>query len=174
MATVTGNLKDITGGLMDSREGIVQFTLNQGNIRVSGDNVVPDNTRGATPDPSTGEFSINLEPTDQMALDAWYTISVLWLQQDDSGFKKPAALASYLDLKIRVPSSGGSIGQLIDPTAGGGGGGGGANPNNRIVWVSQTAPSNPRPFMLWLKQEPGPTPDPFDERNTSDLYEWRP
>jgi len=170
VATVTGNLKDITGGLMDSREGIVQFTLNQGNIRVSSGNVIPDNTRGTKPE-ADGSFSINLEPTDQMALDAWYTVSVLWLQQDDSGFKKPAALASYLNLKIRVPSSGGSIGQLYDPNAGGGGG---SNPNNRIVWVSQTAPSNPRPWMLWLKQEPGPNPDPFDSRNTSDLYEWRP
>ncbi|WP_190263684.1 hypothetical protein [Glutamicibacter nicotianae] len=169
MALVTGNLKDITGGLLATREGIVQFTLNQGNIRVNGDNVIPDNTRGATPDAATGEFSINLEPTDQMALDAWYTVSVLWLQQDDGGFKKPAALASYVDMKIRVPSSGGSIGQLIDPNAGSGGGGA----NNRIVWVSQTAPSNPRPFMLWLQQEPGPDPDPFDSRNTGLLKEWR-
>lgn len=167
MATVTGNLKDITGGLLATREGVVQFTLNQGNIRVNGDNVIPDNTREAIPDPTTGEFSINLEPTDQMALDAWYTVSILWLQQSDSGHQKPAALTSYVDLKIRVPSSGGSIGQLL-------GGGGGGNPNNRIVWVSQTAPSNPSPFMLWLKQEPGPAPDPFDPQNTSDLYEWRP
>lgn len=170
MATVTGNLKDITGGLLDSREGIIQFTLNQGNIRIGGDNVVPDNTRGVVPDSTTGEFSINLEPTDQMALDAWYSISVLWLQQDDGGFKKPAALASYLNLKIRVPSSGGSIGQLIDLSAGGGV----SNPNNRIVWVSQEPPSNPRPWTLWLEQEPGPTPDPFDPKNTSNLHEWRP
>lgn len=167
MAEVTGNLKDITGGLLDSRQGVVQFTLNQGNIRVSNDNVIPDNTREAVPNAS-GEFSINLEPTDQMALDAWYTVSVLWLQQPDSGFRKPAAMVSYLDLKIRVPSSGGPIGSLWDAS------GGAAGPNNRVVWVSQTAPSKPRPFMLWLKQEPGPNPDPFDSRNTSDLYEWRP
>src|SRR5690554_2772390 len=167
MATVTGNLKDITGGSLNSREGIIQFTLNQGNIRVGNDNVIPDNTRAAVPDPITGEFSINLEPTVEMALDAWYLLSVLWLQQDDGGFKKPAALTSYVDLKIRVPSSGGTIGQLM-------GGAEGSNGNNRIVWVSQTAPSNPRPFMLWLEQEPGLGPDPFDPRNTSNLYEWRP
>lgn len=173
MASVTGNLHDITGGLLDSREGVICFTLNAANIRVPSDGVIPDNTREAIPDPTTGDFQINLEPTDQMALDAWYTISVLWLQQSDSGHRKPAALSSYLDLKIRVPSSGGAIGSLWDPTAGGGGGGG-ANPNNRVVWVSQTPPSKPRPWMLWLKQEPGPNPDPYDPRNTSDLHEWRP
>ena len=173
MATVTGNLKDITGGLFNNRQGVVCFTLNRGNIRVGADNVVPDNTREVIPNEDTGEFSINLEPTTEMALDAWYTISVLWLQQSDSGTRQPAALASYLDLKIRVPSSGGSIGDLYDLTAGGGGGGG-SNPNGRVVWVSQTPPSNPRPWMLWLEQEPGPDPDPFDPKNTSDLHEWRP
>ena len=167
MALVTGNLKDITGGLMDTREGVIQFTLNQGNIRVGADNVIPDNTREAVP-AADGSFSINLEPTVEMALDAWYTLSVLWLQQPDTSARQPAALTSYIDLKIRVPSSGGTIGQLI------GGGGGGANPNNRIVWVSQTPPANPTPWLLWLEQEPGPNPDPFDPKNTSDLHEWRP
>ena len=171
MATVTGNLKDITGGLFNTRQGVICFTLNRGNIRVGAGNVVPDNTREAVPDENTGEFSINLEPTDQMALDAWYTISVLWLQQSATGSRQPAALASYLDLKIRVPSSGGSIGDLYDPTAGGGGG---ANPNGRVVWVSQTPPPNPWPWMLWLEQEPGPDPDPFYPKNTLDLHEWRP
>ncbi|QRQ79091.1 hypothetical protein [Glutamicibacter protophormiae] len=170
MAEVTGNLKDITGGLMDSREGVVCFTLNAGNIRVSNDNVIPDNTREAVPNAS-GEFSINLEPTDQMVMDAWYTISVLWIQQPDGGHRKPAAMTSYLDLKIRVPSSGGPIGELWDLSAGAGGKPG---PNNRVVWVSQTPPSKPRPFMLWLQQEPGESPDPFDPKNTSNLHEWRP
>lgn len=170
MALVTGNLKDITGGTFGSREGVVCFTLNAGNIRVGADNVVPDNTREATPDPETGEFSIHLEPTDEMALEAWYTISVLWLQQSDGGVRRPAAMSSFVDLKIRVPASGGKIGQLIDAA----GGGGGSNPNNRIVWVSQSPPSKPRPWMLWLQQEPGPNPDPFDPKNTSNLHEWRP
>ncbi|UTT40260.1 hypothetical protein NMP99_03105 [Glutamicibacter mishrai] len=170
MATVTGNLKDITGGTFGSREGVIQFTLNAGNIRVGSGNVIPDNTREVVPDFDTGAFSINLEPTDAMALDAWYTVSVLWLQQSDSGIREPAALASYVDLKIRVPSSGGQIGDLWES---GSGNGGSPGPNSRVVWVSQTAPANPNRFMLWLEQEPGPSPDPFDPRNTSDLKEWQ-
>lgn len=106
-----------------------------------------------------------------MVLDAWYTVSVLWLQQSDSSIRKPAAMSSYLDLKIRVPSSGGSIGKLWDLSANGGGTPG---PNNRVVWVSQSPPSKPRPWMLWLQQEPGENPDPFDPKNTSNLHEWRP
>lgn len=169
MAAVTGNLKDITGGTFGSREGVIQFTLNAGNIRVGSGNVIPNNTREVVPDFDTGEFSINLEPTEAMALDAWYTVSILWLQQSESGVREPAALASYVDLKIRVPSGGGRIDELWDS----GGGGGTPGPNSRVVWVSQTAPANPHRFMLWLEQEPGPTPDPFDSRNTGNLKEWR-
>lgn len=71
MAEVTGNLKDITGGLMTSREGVIQFTLNTGNIRVTNDNIVPDNTREAIPDPDTGEFSINLDDMRCRAGQVW-------------------------------------------------------------------------------------------------------
>lgn len=169
MATVTGNLKDITGGTFGSREGVIQFTLNAGNISVTSGNVVPDNTREVVPDFDTGAFTINLEPTTGMALDAWYTVSVLWLQQFESGMREPAALASYVDLKIRVPAGGGEISELWDAGAGNGS----AGPNGRVVWVSQTAPSKPHRFMLWLQQEPGPNPDPFDSRNTGNLKEWQ-
>lgn len=169
MATVTGNLKDITGGTFGSREGVIQFTLNAGNVSVGSGSVIPDNTRETTPDFDTGDFTINLMPTDSMALDAWYSVSVLWLQQSDSGIREPAALASYVDLKIRVPSSGGPIDELWDA----GGNSGSPSPNSRVVWVSQTEPENPHRFMLWLEQEPGPTPDPFDSRNTGNLKEWR-
>lgn len=94
-----------------------------------------------------------------MALDAWYSVSVLWIQQSDAGFRKPAAMASYADLKIRVPSSGGAIEELIDASAGGGAGG--TNPN--IWWVSadETPPSR---GFTWLATDPD---DP--DRETSGI-----
>ncbi len=147
MALVTGNLKDITGGLLDTREGVVCFTLNRGNLRLTNGNVIPDNFREAVPN-ADGEFSINLEPTEQMALNAWYSVSVLWIQQPDTGFQKPRALTSYVDLIIRVPSAGGAIEDLIEtsPT-----GGSGANPN--IWWVSADEYPPSRSFT-WLVTDP--------------------
>lgn len=161
MPEVTGNFRDITNGSLDSKEGVVVFTLNDTNLQVSGGGIRPDNSREAVPDASTGDFTINLAQTTNMVKDAWYDVSVEWLGEDEP-------LIGYLGIKIRVPSGGGQLDQLIDHSGQGGG------PNRRIVWVGQSPPARPYPFMLWLKQEPGPNPDPFDERNTSDLYEWRP
>lgn len=162
MPIVTGNFRDITGGSLDSREGKVVFTLNAVNLGMNSGGVRPDSSVRVTPDASTGDFSVNLEPTTSMALDGWYEVSVEW-EQDDS------TLHGYLGLNIRVTGDGGRIDELIDPTAGNHGGVPG-----RIVWVSQTAPTKTYPFMLWLQMEPGANPNPFDSRNTGNLNEWRP
>jgi len=161
MPDVTGNFRDITNGSLDSKEGVVVFTLNSANLQVGGGGIRPDNSREVTPDPETGDFTINLTQTTNMVKDAWYDVSVKWLGND-------TPLIGYLGIRIRVPSSGGEMNQLFDNTGIAGGS------NRRIVWVSQSAPQYPYPFMLWLEQEPGATPDPFDSRNTSDLHEWRP
>ena len=171
MPAVTGNVQSITGSSMDARDVVVRFTLNQGNIRVPSSGLRPDMWQDVTPDPSTGDFSINLQQTTDMALDAWYTVQILFQQSPSSTNGAGMALISYVDLKIRVPAGGGELSELIDYSAGGGGGAPG--PNGRIVWVSQTPPPAPRPFMLWLQQEPGATVDPFDPRNTGILHEWR-
>lgn len=170
LAPVTGDLKDITGLIMEAKEGVVRFTLNQPNLVSGTGGVRPDSTWEA-PISSDGTFTINLERTDTMMLDAYYTVTVLWLQQTPSGLTKPAALTGYLDMKIRVPAGGGRLDKLVDPSAGGPGAGG---PNNRIVYVSQTRPTQVRPWMLWIQMEPGENPDPFDPKNTGILYEYRP
>lgn len=169
MANVTGNLLDIGGNTMISREAVILFTLNSPNVMVGSGGVRPDNTREVVPD-SNGDFSVNLEPTVNMFKDAWYNISIRWLQGADGPQGKAAALEGFMDLQLRVPSGGGRLDQLVTM----GGPGGTPGPNGRVVWVSQTPPSNPRPWMLWLEQEPGDSPDPFDPKNTSDLHEWRP
>ena len=170
MPDVTGNVRNLLGGLMDIRDVTIRFTLNQGNIRPATSRMYPDMFMDITPDPATGEFTVGLQQTTDQALDAWYRVDIIYQESPSSTNANGMTMISYLDLKIRVPASGGEIGQLIDYTAGGPGQGG---PNNRVVWVSQSPPPKPRPFMLWLKQEPGDSPDPFDPRNTGVLYEWR-
>lgn len=167
MATVTGNLKDIVGASMDSREAVILFTLNSPNVVVGSGGLRPDAPKEVTPG-SNGDFSVNLEPTVNMFNDAWYTISIMWLQGADGPQGKAAALQGFLDIRLRVPSGGGTLDQLLTREPAGGRPG----PNGRVVWVSQTAPPRPHKFMLWLEQEPGPTPDPFDPKNTSNLKEW--
>lgn len=169
MATVTYNLRDIVGATMTDRKGVVAFTLNNPNVVVGTGGLRPDMSYKSTP-ASDGTGSVNLEPTVNMFADAWYTVSILWLQQELVDSSRGAALESFLGLQVRVPAGGGRLDQLLSPP----GGGSGPGPNNRVVWVSQTAPPNPRPWMLWLEQEPGDNPDPFDPRNTSNLKEWRP
>lgn len=166
MATVTGNLKDIVGASMDSREAVILFTLNSPNVVVGSGGLRPDAPYEVTPS-SNGDFTVNLEPTVNMFNDAWYTISIMWLQGAFGPEGEGAALQGFLDMQLRVPSGGGRFDQLLTRRPGGNPG-----PNGRVVWVSQDPPSKPHRFMLWLEQEPGPNPDPFDPRNTSDLKEW--
>lgn len=170
MPAVTGNLKDIIGSSMDGREGVLIFTLNAANVVVGNGGVRPDTPYEVTPS-SSGDFTVNLEATTGMFMDAWYTVSVRWLQGANGPQGRAAALESFLDLQVRVPSGGGRIDQLLSQ---GHGPGGAPGPNGRVVWVSQSPPSKPRPWQLWLQQEPGENPDPFDPKNTGNLHEWRP
>lgn len=169
MAIVTYDLKDIVGSTMGDRDGVVIFTLNDPNVMVGTGGLRPDISHKSTP-ASNGTGSVDLEPTMNMFMDAWYNISILWQQADLVEPTRGAALQGFLGLQLRVPASGGRLDQLLTS----GGGSNTPGPNNRVVWVSQSPPSNPRPWMLWLEQEPGENPDPFDTRNTSNLKEWRP
>ena len=174
MAFVSGTINEITGfPISATRDAVIRFTLNQPNISTTG-RVLPDMWAEATPDPSTGEFEITLQPTTNLFADAWYDVTVHFQQSPSATNGAGMAMISYLGLKIRVPIDGGTISDLID--VGAGNGGGTPGPNNRIVWVSQDEPPQAmqRPWMLWLEQEPGPIPDPFDPRNTSILKELRP
>lgn len=158
MAVVTGNLKDIGGSEMADRQGIVTFTLSQANIMSSGGGLRPDNTKTVTPG-SDGTFSTNLEPTTQMLADAWYNVRIHWVGEG-------GGLIAELFFQIRVPSGGGTLSELADPTGNGGGGGGGAN--QMIWWVGLTAPPSKR--YLWLHMNPNDNNDPA---GTGDVRQWR-
>ena len=169
-APVSGNFNDITGGSFDSREGMLEFTLNSMSLQAGG-MVVPDNKRSFKPD-ADGSFSVTLATTHDMLSDAFYTVRAGWLQQDDNGAQRPAHLRAEMVFCIRVPAGGGRIDKLVDPTITPTGMPTRINPG--MVYVSQTAPPKPIPWMLWLQQEPGATPDPFDTKNTGLLKQWRP
>lgn len=164
MALVEGSILDLTAGSMNPLEVEVVFTLNAPNTYPAGSSVgriIPTEPAVVKPDAS-GNFSVNLAVTTAMINEAWYNIQIRWLGADAG-----AALIDFPDWQLIVPTEGGNLGELVVNATGGG------IHNGRVVWVSKTAPQYPRKFMLWLQQEPGPTPDPYDPANTGNLYEWR-
>lgn len=161
MALVTGNLRDIIRSRMHFKEAEIIFELNEINLMPDG-GIRPTEQVIVLPDETDATFEVDLEPTTSMSNQAYYRLKVRWLGE-------AAALMDFAEWRIIVPPSGGSLDQLIVDANGIPGGN-----NGRVVWVSQTAPERPRPWMLWLQQEPGENPDPFDPLNTSNLLEWRP
>ena len=164
MALVSGSVLDLTAGSMDPLEIEVVFTLNAPNTYAAGSSagrIIPTEPAVIKPD-SSGDFTVNLAVTTAMVNEGWYNLQLRWLGADSG-----TALIDFPDWQIIVPSAGGNLGDLVVNTAGGG------IHNSRVVWVSQTAPPYPRKFMLWLQQEPGESPDPYDPANTGNLYEWR-
>lgn len=151
-ASVPGNLTDVGGGHLVGKIPEIHFTLNRPNSK-SG-KIHP--TEPVTVQPaSDGSFTAVLETTTDMLDDAWYTVSIQWLDAGGNYVK-----ADFPDWELQVPVGGGTFTDLF-----------GRPPSNqRMVYVSLTAPSDPRPFTLWLKQDPT---DPNNPLNTGDLYEWR-
>jgi hypothetical protein len=128
------------------------FTLNAPNAK-SGV-MLPTEPARITP-ASNGDFTAPLQSTTDMHDDAWYSVAIQWL--DAAGeYKK----IDFPDWALQVPTSGGSFSDLF-----------GRPPRNtRMVYVSLTPPDDPRPFMLWLEQDPNDLENPL---NTGVLYEWR-
>ena len=150
MAVVTGTLYDISGGHLAGKYPELIFTLNDtaataGGVYVTEPNVV-------TPS-GDGSFTANLPATDLMRDDNYYTLQIQWL--DSAGNSNRI---DFPDWEIRVPTGGGNLGDLRGPGA-----------NLSMVYVSLTAPEDPRPFMLWLQQDPD---KPDDISNPSKLYRW--
>lgn len=150
MPLVTGNWRDILNAPMLEEKPEILFTLNKPNM--AGGTIYPSDPVVVTPK-ADGSFSVNLASTQDMVDVGWYTIKLRWL-----GLSSGAALMDFPEWKITVPRSGGVISNLLDSPG----------TNQRVVWVSLTPPVAPRPFMLWLEQDPQAT-----ESDTARLYEWR-
>lgn len=152
MPNVTGTLTDIGGGHLVGKQPQIVFELNRPNTK-SGV-VIPTEPAKVTPG-TDGTFSVNLSSTTDMQDDAWYSVSMVWLDPAGNYVK-----ADFPDWALQVPTSGGSFTDLFGrPPA-----------NQRMVYVSLTAPPDPRPFTLWLQQDPD---NPGNPASTGNLYEWR-
>ena len=154
MADVIGTLWDAGLGHLVGKSPVLYFMLNRANAKNGGHyttepvKVIPA---------GDGSFIAPLASTTDMYDDAWYTMRVQWVNSSDP---KTFSARDYLDWELEVPTIGGSFSDQF-----------GRPPRNtRMVYVSLTAPPNPKKYALWLKDNPN---DPADPANTGNLYEWR-
>lgn len=150
MAVVNFTLYDIGGGHLAGKFPELVFTLNDTAATAGG--VYVTEPLVATP-AGDGTGIVNLPSTDLMRDDNYYTLQIRWL--DTAG---NMTRIDFPDWKIRVPTGGGTLGDLRGPGS-----------NMSMVYVSLTPPDDPRPFMLWLEQDPDNLSNPA---NTSRLYRW--
>lgn len=151
-ATVTGSLDDLGGGHLVGRAPKIIFTLNAPNSKAG--KMHPTEPVVVTP-ASNGTWSVELESTTDMLDTAWYRVSIEWRDAGDNYGK-----GDWPEWKMQVPTAGGVFSNLfvVPPT------------NTRMVYVSLTPPPDPRPFSLWLVQNPD---DPLDPLNTGQIKELR-
>lgn len=167
MPDLTGNIRDIAGASMVGKQVELIFTLNAPNVVRSGawaGRVVPTEPVSVIPD-GTGDFTVTLTDTTTLLNEGWYTLSIEWLRPGTP--EKPGfGPIDFPDWRILMPSSGGTIQDLITDSQGRPGGSNGA-----FIWVGLTAPINPRPFTYWIQSNPD---DATALNNTGDIKQWRP
>ncbi len=152
MAAVTGTLWDAGLGHLVGKQPELIFTLNAPNTKAGA--LYATEPAKVTP-ASDGTYTANLASTLDMQDNAWYSLSVRWLDAAGNYVRQ-----DFPDWSLHVPPTGGVFSDLF-----------GKPPSNqRMVYVSLTPPDDPQPFMLWLKQDPE---DPDNPDGPSDLYEWR-
>ena len=149
---VPGNLTDVGGGHLVGKFPELHFTLNKAQAKAG--KVFP--TQPVTVAPAAdGSFTANLESTTDMMDDAWYTVSIQWLDAGGNYVK-----ADFPEWTLQVPTGGGSFSDLF----------GKPPKNTAMIYVSLEAPADPRKWSFWLKDDPV---DPDNPLNTGELYQWR-
>lgn len=152
MPNVTGNLTDVGGGHLVGKYPEIHFTLNAPNAKAG----VMLPTQPLTVAPAAdGSFTAPLQSTVDMHDDAWYNVSIQWL---DSGGNY--VRADFPDWNLQVPTGGGSFSDLF----------GRPPKNTAMIYVSLVAPTNPRKWTYWLESDPA---DPANPLNTGNLYQWK-
>ncbi|WOH20120.1 hypothetical protein IRJ34_07290 [Paenarthrobacter sp. GOM3] len=154
MAVVTGNIKDVVGGSFTGKFPQLLFTLNAPQTKEGGV-IFPQEPVKVTP-AANGSWSVDLAPTVEMLDDAWYTVQIVWVK---SIVPRTFGGYNFPDWQLQVPLTGGAFSDLF----------GKPPKNTRMVYVSLAPPTDPRPFTLWLKDDPS---DPANPLNTGNLYEW--
>jgi hypothetical protein len=152
MPNVTGTLTDVGGGHLVGKYPEIHFTLNKPNSKAG----VMLPTEPVTVQPATdGSFTAPLQSTTDMFDDAWYTVSIQWLDAAGNYVK-----ADFPDWALQVPTGGGSFSDLF----------GKPPKNTAMIYVSLVAPADPQKWTFWLESDPV---DPANPLNTGDLYQWR-
>jgi hypothetical protein len=152
MATVTGTLTDVGGGHLAGKYPELVFELNAPNLKGSA-GIHPTEPFRVSP-ASDGTWSADLVSTTDMNYAAWYTLSIRWMDPAGNFVR-----VDYPDWKFEVPTTGGPLATFA-----------GKPSNQRMVYVSITPPTDPRPYTLWLRKNPDNPKDPAGDGN---LYEWR-
>lgn len=140
MPVVEGSLRDIDGGSLSPYIAKLVFRLNQPNAIAVGSakgRVFPTKELPVTP-ASNGDFTANLQSTEQLYYDAWYDVGIVWNESEGTFWD--------FGLKIRVPNNSPlSFGDLLTTSNGTGAG------NPLLVWVNETAPIAPSKGQWWYK-----------------------
>lgn len=168
MAEVTGSIRNAATSSSALGQPRVVFylptpQLSQGS---SPGRITPTDPVYVTPE-SDSTFSANLISTDSMLdANAHYKMRIEWISE---GLVQH--VIDFPDWEIFVPETGGSLDELSRY-------GGGWLWNQRIVWVSLTAPRYPRRGMMWLLSDPT-NPDNITSHASwessweiGDLLEW--
>jgi hypothetical protein len=152
MPAVPGNLTEVSNGHLVGKAPEIHFTLNAPNAK-SGV-MIP--TEPHTVQPATdGSFTANLLATEDMMDDAWYTVSIQWLDAAGNYVK-----ADFPDWQLRVPLGGGTFSDLF----------GRPPKNTQMFYVSLSPPTNVPKGTWWLEDDP---PDPENPLNTGNLHQLR-
>lgn len=152
MAVISGNLTDFSLDALAPYSPRLTFIPSQ--PATAGGRLFATKPFSVRVDSTTGAFSVDVQPTDNLIPAAYYTIRVDWLDSD-GGFVG----VDFPDWRITVPAAGGAIGDLL------------ASPvEPSLVWVGLTAPRDPVPGTWWLKSNPNDLTDP---RNTGELFVWQ-
>ena len=132
MAKVTGFLNDFQlGHLADQHPTIV---FQPSGPAVGGADLFAPEYAVTVPVGGTGYFEAELQPTDTLRPAVFYRVLLQW----GSGQR------AKLPWKLRVPSAGGVLAELLQV-------GGGAGQ----AWVGAEPPPNPEPGLWWLNPETG-------------------
>jgi hypothetical protein len=152
MANVTGTLTDF--GLNSLSAFSPRILFIPSGPAVSGASLFSDKPLIVVP-AADGSFYINLQPTDALMPNVYYTVRIEWLDSSNSYVGVDA-----ITWPLYVPSGGGSIGDLIRVPM-----------NPALVWVDLAPPTEgtETPGSWWLQLNPD---DPNDPANTGDLYQW--
>ena len=141
MATIYGKLSDFGLRSLARFRPVVRFTPSgagvKGGLLLAGRAV-------EVPVASNGRFSVELEPTDGVTPEAWYTVSIEYL--NEGGQYTSLDILGY---RLYVPAPGGQIGDMP-----------GAPASVDTVLVSLAPP--PPGYKGWYLNAPGPGQDPGD------------